>query len=108
MALPALFLTSPGDLLDVPVSLEGWGLALYFGTISTAFSYVVWHWALNRIKASQMGVYQMLVPVVAAVMGIPFLSEEPSLSLVAGGGLIILGIYLNRRTSRTELPEQVR
>ncbi len=40
----------------------------------------------------------MLVPVGAAVMGIAFLSEEATLSLVAGGGLIILGIYLNRRT----------
>lgn len=98
VALPALLLTRPGDLLDVPVSLQGWGLALYFGTISTALSYVVWHWALNRITSSQGGVYQMLVPVGAAVMGIAFLSEEPSLSLVAGGGLIILGIYLNRRT----------
>ncbi len=98
VALPALLLTSPGDLLDVPVSLQGWGLALYFGTISTALSYVVWHWALKRITASQGGVYQMLVPVGAAVMGIAFLSEEVTLSLVAGGGLIVLGIYLNRRT----------
>ncbi len=98
VALPALLLTSPGDLLDVPVSLQGWALALYFGTISTALSYGVWHWALSRITSSQGGVYQMLVPVGAAVMAIAFLSEEPSLSLVAGGGLIILGIYLNRRT----------
>ncbi|MFQ5986481.1 MAG: DMT family transporter [Thermoplasmata archaeon] len=102
VALPALLLTSPVDLLEVPVSLEGWGLALYFGTISTALSYVVWHWALNRITASQGGVYQMVIPVIAAVMGIAFLSEEPSLSLVAGGGLIILGIYLNRRTAPSE------
>jgi drug/metabolite transporter (DMT)-like permease len=98
VALPALLLTSPGDLLEVPVSLEGWGLALYFGAISTALSYVAWHWALKRIKASQGGVYQMTVPVIAAAVGIAFLSEAPSLSLVAGGGLIVLGIYLNRRT----------
>ncbi|MFQ5919006.1 MAG: DMT family transporter [Thermoplasmata archaeon] len=98
VALPALFLTSPGDLLDVPVSPEGWGLALYFGTISTALSYVVWHWTLKRITASQGGVYQMVIPVIAAGMGIAFLSEAPSLSLVTGGGLILIGIYLNRRT----------
>lgn len=96
VALPVLLLTSPGDVLKVPVALEGWALAIYFGTISTALSYVVWHWALNRIKASQGGVVQMMVPVIAAGMGIAFLSEAPSLSLLAGGGLILLGIYLNR------------
>ena len=98
VAFPALLLTSPGDLGEVPLSLEGWGLALYFGTLSTALSYVVWHWALNRITASQGGVYQMIVPVIAAALGIAFLSEEASLSLLVGGGLIVLGIYLNRRT----------
>ncbi len=108
VAFPALILTSPGDLLDVPVSLEGWGLALYFGTISTALSYVVWHWALNRITASQGGVYQMIVPVIAAAMGIAFLSEEASLSLLAGGGLIILGIYLNRKGPRSARSKQSR
>ncbi|MFQ5908559.1 MAG: DMT family transporter [Thermoplasmata archaeon] len=98
VALPALLLASPGDFLDVPVSLKGWGLVFYFGTISTALSYVAWHWALKRITASQGGVYQMMVPVIAAGMGIAFLFEAPSLSLVAGGGLIVLGVYLNRRT----------
>ncbi|MEE9593321.1 MAG: DMT family transporter, partial [Thermoplasmata archaeon] len=103
IALPALLLTSPGDLLDVPVSFEGWALVLYFGTISTALSYVVWHWALKRITASQGGVYQMTVPIIAAGMGIAFLSEAPSVSLVAGGGLIVLGIYLNRRAKPSEV-----
>ena len=96
LAFPAQILLNPTEILKIPVSLEGIGLALYFGMISTALSYVLWHKALKRIKASQGGVYQMLVPVIAGTMGILLLSEQPTLALFTGGGLILLGIYLNR------------
>jgi drug/metabolite transporter (DMT)-like permease len=96
IAVPPQTIFGAREILEIPFSLAGWGLILYFGMISTAFSYVLWHKALRRLRASQGGIYQMLVPVIAAAMGIILLSEQLALSLVVGGGLIVLGIYLNR------------
>jgi drug/metabolite transporter (DMT)-like permease len=75
-----------------PISL-GW--ALYLGMISTALSYVVWHRVMKKIRASQGGIAQLLVPILAAFMGILLLGEEVTLPLILGGTLIFTGIFLN-------------
>ena len=95
IVVPAQLIFNPGSLLEIPISFSGLGLALYFGMISTALSYVLWHKALTRIRASQGGVFQMLVPIFAAAMGITLLAEEATLSLFVGGAMILIGIYLN-------------
>ncbi len=95
IVVPAQLIFNPGSLLEIPISVSGLGLALYFGMISTALSYVLWHKALTRIRASQGGVFQMLVPIFAAAMGITLLAEEATLSLFVGGAMILIGIYLN-------------
>ncbi len=77
------------------ISLPSLGLALYMGAISTALSYVVWNRVLKRVSASQGALSQLLVPVLTAVMGVIFLSEAITVQLVAGGALILAGIYIN-------------
>lgn len=84
-----------GRHLWMDVSLWSLGLELYLGMISTALSYVLWHRLMNRIKASQGGIAQLIVPVLTASMGILLLGEEVTSSLVLGGMLIVLGISLN-------------
>ena len=93
--VPAQLLFNPRTLLEIPISVSGLGLALYFGMISTALSYVLWHKALTKIRASQGGVFQMLVPIFAAAMGLILLGEEATISLFVGGAMILIGIYLN-------------
>ena len=87
-------------------------LALYMGMVSTALSYVVWNSVLKKVSASQGGLAQLLVPVLTAALGVIFLSEEISATLLVGGGLILAGIYVNgsraveRRTS--QIPQESR
>ena len=64
--------------------------------ISTALSYVLWHVTLRRIKASQGGVVQLVVPVLASGMGIVLLGEHFTVALALGGACVLAGIYLNR------------
>ena len=78
-------------------------LVLYMGMASTALSYVVWNSVLRRVSASLGGLVQLLVPVLTAGMGVVFLSEGISLTLVVGGVLILSGIYVNG--SRKLLPK---
>ena len=85
------------------IAIPSLALALYMGMISTALSYVVWNAVLRRVTASMGGLVQLLVPVLTAVMGVLFLSEGISLSLLVGGALILSGIYVNG--SRSVLPK---
>lgn len=93
-----------GSHLLMNISMGSLGWALYLGMISTALSYALWHRVMKKIKASQGGIVQLLVPVIAALMGILLLGEEVTLSLIVGGILILVGISLNTfKSINTEL-----
>ncbi len=79
----------------IMISINGLGLALYMGMISTALSYILWSRVLKLIKGYQGGVVQMLIPVLAAILGITLLKEQVTDLLIIGGTMILTGIYLN-------------
>lgn len=70
-------------------------LALYMGMISTALSYILWNRILKRLKASQGGLAQLIVPILTAILGFILLAETITATLLLGGALILLGIYLS-------------
>jgi len=76
------------------ISIQDLGLALYMGMVSTALSYVLWNATVKRIPASLGGLVQLIVPILAPVMGFVFLSEQVTVPLLIGGGLVLLAIYL--------------
>jgi drug/metabolite transporter (DMT)-like permease len=77
------------------ISSGNLGWALFMGTISTALSYALWYRVMKKIKASQGGVVQLLVPIFTGLMGVFILGEGITLSLVFGGCLVLSGIFLN-------------
>ncbi len=93
--LPILGLLAP-SAVSIQLTWNGLGLALFMGMITTALSYIVWNATLRRLSASQGGIVQLLVPVLASGMGIVLLGEHLTLSLVVGGGSVLAGIYLTR------------
>jgi len=93
--IPVAEIVAPGAL-SIQISGNGLGLALFMGMISTSLSYVLWHLTLRRIKASQGGIVQLVVPVLASLMGIGLLGEHVTVTLVLGGASVLAGIYLNR------------
>lgn len=76
------------------VSVQDLSLALYMGMVSTALSYVAWNYTVKKIPASLGGLVQLIVPVLAPLMGIVFLGEQVNMTLAVGGGLVLAGIYL--------------
>lgn len=93
--LPILGVLAP-SAASVQLTWNGIGLALFMGMITTVLSYILWHATLRRLRASQGGIVQLLVPVLASGMGIGLLGEQLTLSLVVGGAAVLVGIYLNR------------
>jgi drug/metabolite transporter (DMT)-like permease len=93
--VPVLAVAEP-DALQIDLAWNGLGLALFMGMVSTALSYILWNATLRRITASQGGVVQLTVPVLASSMGILLLGEHLTVSLVVGAAAVLAGIYLNR------------
>jgi drug/metabolite transporter (DMT)-like permease len=78
------------------ISIQNMTLALYMGMVSTALSYIAWNATVKKIPASLGGLVQLIVPVVAPLMGIAFLGEQVNLTLAVGGGLVLVGIYITQ------------
>ena len=76
------------------ISSTALGLALFMGTATTALSYITWNRLLRKIKTSQGGLVQLLVPVITSVLGLFLLSEAFTPTLLIGGSVILIGIYL--------------
>jgi len=89
-----------GQLNTNGISMRDLGLALYMGMVSTALSYVLWNRTLKEIPSSVGGLVQLIVPVLAPVMGIALLGEQLTPSLVIGGALVLSGIYLVGRKTK--------
>jgi drug/metabolite transporter (DMT)-like permease len=94
LAFAAVAFAFSGQLTFVNISLQDLGLALYMGMVSTGLSYVLWNQALKKISASMGGLVQLVVPVLAPAMGVILLREQVTASLLLGGGLVLLGIYV--------------
>lgn len=96
LALTPVLLVAAPDAVWIAPTWDGLGLALFMGMVSTALSYILWNATLRRIRASQGGVVQLTVPVLASAMGILLLGEHLTATLVLGAAAVLAGIYLNR------------
>ncbi len=76
------------------VGAAGWlGLA-YTVLVSSIGAYLIFFWALAHLPASRLAVFTYLETPIAALLAVVILGESPTLALLIGGGLILLGVYL--------------
>ncbi len=74
----------------------GWALA-YVVVFGSVVPYTIYAFAMTELAASRVAAFSYLQPVIATALGIWLLGEKLSLSVVAGGALILLGVYLTER-----------
>ncbi len=67
---------------------------LYLGVVMTGLGYLVWNWALERVSAARAAIYLNVQPLVGALLGVVWLGEPLSAFTVAGGSLVVLGLWL--------------
>ncbi|NHO66515.1 DMT family transporter [Aestuariicella hydrocarbonica] len=75
-------------------SSQGLLLALMSGGLASGVGYAIWYTALRELSATQAAVVQLLVPVIAALGGVMFVSEPITLRLTIAGGVILGGILM--------------
>jgi drug/metabolite transporter (DMT)-like permease len=74
--------------------LGGIGLAVLSGALASGLGYAGWYAALPGLTRARAGIVQLAVPALAALGGVAFLGERPTVRLVASAALILGGVGL--------------
>ncbi len=79
------------------VSLPTAFVLVWLGTVSTAFNFTLWTYALSQLPVARVVNLQYLVPPLGVVVSVVFLGEPVGPGLVIGGAAILVGIILAQR-----------
>lgn len=90
--VPLVILLAIIAISQAHYSYEGILLAVLSGGIASGIGYSIWYSALGGLSATQAAVLQLLVPVIAALGGVIFVSEAITLRLVIAATMILGGI----------------
>ena len=75
---------------------SGWIGIIYGIFFASILGYVLFNYALKRISAQQMGIFEYIKPVIAVVVAIPLLGEIPDIYFYMGSVLIFVGVYISK------------
>jgi drug/metabolite transporter (DMT)-like permease len=81
-------------------SIEGIALAVLSGTLASGLGYALWYKVLPQLGLQNAAQAQLVVPVFAMIMGVLFLSEQLSLTILMASILILIGITLAIRSKK--------
>jgi drug/metabolite transporter (DMT)-like permease len=90
------------------VTLAAWGSLAFMVVLGTVVAYLFYAFALTELSASRVAAFAYLQPVVAALLGVWLLGERITLRVVAGGALILLGVFLAERERGEEGESMIR
>jgi drug/metabolite transporter (DMT)-like permease len=92
-----IFGFGPGLREIQALDTKGWTAILILGVFGSGFAYIAWYDALQAIPASQLGVFINIEPLVTMLLA-PMIGESFSPISLAGGAVIIFGVWLVNRT----------
>jgi drug/metabolite transporter (DMT)-like permease len=93
-AVPFALVVSPFVSADFGITARGALLAVLSGALASGMGYVVWYAALKGLTTTRAAIVQLSVPVLAAIGGVLFLSEEITPRLIISSIVILGGIAL--------------
>jgi drug/metabolite transporter (DMT)-like permease len=79
------------------LSADGWWAMAFLGIACSGLAYLFWYDALDRIDATQAGVFLYFGPLITAALAWPVLGEPVSGAMLAGGAAILLGVWMVNR-----------
>ena len=92
--IPLVLITSLIFMGEIHLSTWGVLIAALSGAVASGLGYVVWFMALRGLASTRAATVQLSVPVIAALGGLVFLSEELSLRLVLASIATLSGITI--------------
>ena len=93
-ALPLAVALGLLSLQHIHLTTKGALLAVASGALASGLGYVAWYAALKGLTANRAATLQLTVPLIAALGGVVFLSEEVSVRLLLSAIMILGGVKL--------------
>ena len=88
--------------------LPGLGALVYLSVFATVVGSGIWTWLMRRYPAGVVAPYSLLVPVVGIALAAVVLGEQPTVTELVAGAVIVGGVLLGTpRPARTEPTEVV-
>lgn len=78
-------------------TLTQWSLAIYLGVVTSGIAYILWYYALKKIEASKVAVFNNLQPVLTTILAIIFLGQTLTPLFVIGGLITLFGVYITQK-----------
>ncbi|MEA3127167.1 MAG: hypothetical protein QOD67_4186 [Caballeronia sp.] len=83
------------------VSLSVWSLVLWYGLSASIFSFWLWMKGIRHVDGSLAGVFSGLLPIAAALYGVVFLGERPTIAHGIALACVLTGIILASMKAKT-------
>ncbi|MCJ7699641.1 DMT family transporter, partial [Candidatus Bathyarchaeota archaeon] len=80
--------------LIAAVSLQGWLFILFLAFTCSLLGYYIWFYVMKQVKAAVASSFLFGEPLVTALFAITFVGEQITVSVVAGGLLVFVGVVL--------------
>ena len=80
------------------IPLQGWLAISFLGVFCSGIAYIFWYDALKDLPVAQTGAFLYLEPIITVVVAAVVIKETILLATLAGGIIILIGVWLvNRR-----------
>ncbi len=77
-----------------------WGAVAFVSVVSCVICYGAHYWLLSKMEGHVLALFESLHSVFAALLGLILFHERVHPAMVFGGGLLIIGLYLNTRKAK--------
>ncbi len=78
----------------------GWFAMAYVSLLAIVVGYILWYWGLRTLSPSQTAVYAYLVPVFGLLGAWLALGDAPTIFVLLGGAIVIVGVVLTNSAPR--------
>jgi drug/metabolite transporter (DMT)-like permease len=99
VSLPAALLLDSAPRLE-RITPEVAGAVLALGMIGTGAAFLLFYTLIERVGATNTTLVSYLIPLVAVIAGAVVLGERIGAAAMAGGGLIVAGVWLAQKGTR--------
>jgi drug/metabolite transporter (DMT)-like permease len=85
----------------------GWFGLGYMAILSSVVSYTLFNWVLRHMDASRIAAMNYILAPIVICLSASILGERPSVHLLSGAALVLVGVYLAERRSAVVLGSSV-
>lgn len=94
--LPIFYFLDDKIILE-DINTINWLQIFYLGLMTAGVGYAIWYYALQKLEAGKVAVFNNIQPVFTTILAIIFLSHAPTIEFAIGGVLIISGVILTQK-----------